>query len=297
MVIVRRISVCIGIGFGLAAFATSPVSRAESGFSSSAPAEVEAAPVSSPPPPLEAARGTVRPSKQVTLLSRLDGVVQSVEVEEGETVALGQLLLRLDDAVQAARVAAARAAADSTADVRSGTLDVQEKNAVLARTESAAKANAATDWELRVARHAVAQARAKLQAAEERHALDVERLHQEEALADQYRLLAPFAGRVTRVEAKAGATVTKDTKLVTVVALEELEAVLFLPVAWFSALEAGKTYTLAADAPVNGPLEAKLDAIEPIIDPGSNTVRCVFTIQNPEARLPAGFAVSLAPPR
>jgi RND family efflux transporter MFP subunit len=271
--------------------------RAESGASSTAEVVAEPPAVSSPPPPLEAARGTVRPSKQVTLLARLDGVVKSVAVEEGATVTEGELLVQLDDAVQTARVAAAKAAADSSADVKSGTLDVQEKGAVLARTESAAKDAAATDWELRVARHGMAQARAKLQAAEERHALDVERLHQEEALADQYRLLAPFAGRVTRVEVKPGATVTKDTKLVTVVALEELEAVLFLPVAWFGALEVGKTYSLSADEPVNGALDAVLDAVEPIIDPGSHTVRCVFTIQNPQSKLPAGFAVSLAPLR
>ena len=267
--------------FMTTALLAAPVAaRAESGASSTAPVVAEPPPVSSPPPPLEAARGTVRPSKQVTLLARLDGVVKAVAIEEGDSVSEGQLLVQLDDAVQTARVAAAKAAADSSADVKSGALDVQEKGAV-SRAPRRPKDAAATDWELRVARHGMAQARAKLQAAEERHTLDALRLHQEEALADQYRLLAPFAGRVTRVEVKPGATVTKDTKLLTVVALEELEAVLFLPVAWFGALEVGKTYSLSADEPVNGALDAVLDAVEPIIDPGSRTVRCVFTIQNP----------------
>ena len=264
-----------------------------------------ALPAVSSPPPVEApavapldqvARGTVRPSKQVTLLARLDGVVAEVLVEEGAAVAEGQLLVQLDKSVQDARVAAARAAAGSTADARAAELEIAEKGTVLARTENAFKSGAATDWEMRVARNAVAQARAKLQAAQERHALDVERLAQEEALARQYDLVAPFAGRVTRLDVETGATVTKDTKLLTVVALEELEAVLFLPVAWFASLEVGKEYALAADAPVSGPLAARLRAVEPIIDPGSRTVRCVFAIANPDGKLPAGFSVTLPQP-
>jgi RND family efflux transporter MFP subunit len=274
-----------------------PASRAEEAAAAlpavSAPPPVEAP---APPPLDEVARGTVRPSKQVTLLARLDGVVEEVLVEEGAVVAEDQLLVRLDASVQAARVAAARAAAGSSADVRAAELEIAEKGAVLARTEKAAKQGAATDWELRVARHAAAQARAKLQAANERHALDVERLAQEEALAKQYELVAPFSGRVTRLDVEAGATVTKDTKLLTVVALEELEAVLFLPVAWFASLEVGKEYALAAEAPVAGPLGARLMAIEPIIDPGSRTVRCVFSIANPDGKLPAGFSVTLEAP-
>ena len=48
-----------------------------------------------------------------------------------------------------------------------------------------------------------------------------------------------------------------------------------------------------AGPPANGEVTAVLDTIDPVIDPASQTFRCVFTIDNREARMPAGFTVSM----
>ena len=47
------------------------------------------------------------------------------------------------------------------------------------------------------------------------------------------------------------------------------------------------------DDPINAALPGKLKHVYRIIDTASETVRCVFTIDNPNAKLIAGFPVRL----
>ena len=58
----------------------------------------------------DAVRGPVRPQRLASLGPQNDGVVREVAVAEGAAVRQGDVLLRLDDAVQAARIGLARAA-------------------------------------------------------------------------------------------------------------------------------------------------------------------------------------------
>lgn len=246
---------------------------------------------------VERIRGPVKPSKQVVLNAPLDGVLKTRPVLEGDFVTAGQVVAQMNDDVQAARVSTARAAFDASADQRSAALAVEEATIVLERTTQAFEKGAATDWELRGAKLRLEQNKAGLDAARERKNLDTERLKLEEETLAQYKVLAPFAGLVVKVEAEPGATMTKFDKLLTIVSLEVLEATLFVPVELFDRLTVGHEYVLAAEAPVNRRLTGRLKVIDPVIDAASRTFRSVFTISNPDRRLPAGFTVELSAPR
>jgi len=56
-------------------------------------------------------------------------------------------------------------------------------------------------------------------------------------------------------------------------------------------LEIGKIYPLATNFRELNFVEAKLTAIAPIVDPSTDTLRCVFEIDNTSLKLPAGFVV------
>ncbi|MFN7634552.1 MAG: biotin/lipoyl-binding protein, partial [Acetobacteraceae bacterium] len=81
----------------------------------------------------EVIRGPTRPHRLAALGPQGDGVVREVVVAEGDLVRAGDVLLRLDDAVQEARIGLARAAAEAEGEWRQALVQQQEAQAVLAR--------------------------------------------------------------------------------------------------------------------------------------------------------------------
>ena len=67
-------------------------------------------------------------------------------------------------------------------------------------------------------------------------------------------------------------------------------------------IAAGEPVGLLAGVPVSGRIEGQLKYAAPVVDAATQTFRCVFTINNQDLRLPAGFSVrldipSLSPPQ
>jgi RND family efflux transporter MFP subunit len=238
-------------------------------------------------------RGPTRPHRLATLGLQSDGVVRDVLVAEGAAVRAGDVLLRLDDSVQAARIGLARASADGEADLRQAQVQVQEAQAVLSRTQQAATRGAATEWEIRQARARVDVARATADAAEERRRIEQRRLELELAQQEQFIIRAPFDGVVTRLDTVPGATLTRADRPVTVADLTVLEAVLYVPAQAWSALRRGAAYPLLLSAPVARQVDARLRHTDPVMDAASGRFRAVFSIDNPDGVLPAGLEAAL----
>ncbi|MEX1019523.1 MAG: PfkB family carbohydrate kinase, partial [Litorilinea sp.] len=107
---------------------------------------------------------------------------------------------------------------------------------------------------------------------------------------------APFDATVHRIEAAPGSLLSPEQPILSLVALDPLHAVVWVPIDRFGELEDGRQYRLAAAAPVNRTLAGTLITIDPVLDSASREFRCVFEIDNPDASLPAGFTVRLLGP-
>lgn len=105
---------------------------------------------------VETARGVTRPRDLAQIGAIAEGQVLEVLVAEGERVQRGQILLRLDDQVQAARIALARAAASAEGELRQAQAQAAEAAAQAARTANAARSGGAMEWEQRQANARVA---------------------------------------------------------------------------------------------------------------------------------------------
>jgi RND family efflux transporter MFP subunit len=229
-------------------------------------------------------RGLVAPSRQVVLGAPLDGLVKEIAVDENTPVKAGDVLIRMDDELQVAAVELARL------EIIRNELALGEAEIQLTRIEELAKSNAAQEWEVRRNKLQRDSADVAVQRAKETWKLEQARL-------TKYRLLAPFDGFVTRIGSEAGASHRQGEQMLTLVALTPLEAQMFLPVELYGKLETGMTYRVQAEDPVNGVLSARLKTYEPVIDSASRTFRCIFEIDNPEGKLPAGFSVRLIWPQ
>ncbi len=244
-------------------------------------------------PDLSRFEGIAYPSKQVVLNAPIDGKLTSILFEEGDTVKAGDLLAQMDDAEQSVVVESARLQKDSQAEVNKAKFALDEAVILLERSTETFHKDAASEWEVRRAQLQKDQAQADLQLAHDRKMLAGANLELEEARLNRLRLLAPFDGEVIERNAEPGSTLTQTDPVLAVAALDPLEAHINLPVSVFDKLKVGAVYQLDAGDPINATLPGKLKHIYRIIDTASETVRCVFTIDNPNAKLIAGFPVKL----
>lgn len=237
--------------------------------------------------------GVVEPAQIVTMSVPMDGVLAKIHVTEGQQVIAGQELAVLDNRIAAESVRTAAATAQQQFDIRSAQVELAMARRYRKRLEYAHELEAASDLELDQSQERLEQAEANLAQARGRHTVALAQLELERARLASHSVTAPFSGRIVRIEGRCGQTMTQADTLLTLVNLETLRADLHVPFIWLGKLEVGQSYPLAADAPVQGPLWAKLVAFEPMIDAATKTFRCVFEIENAAGELPAGFAVRL----
>lgn len=244
-------------------------------------------------PDLKRFEGIAYPSKQVVLNAPIDGKVSAILFEEGERVVKDDLLAQMDDAEQQVVVASARLQSESESEISRARFGLDEAQILLERATETFEKDAASEWEVRRAQLQKDQAAADLRIAMDRQELAKVNLELEETRLKRMRVLAPFDGEVIEHNAEAGASLTRDDPILAVAALDPLEAHINLPVSVFGKLEIGRTYQLEAGDPINAVLPGKLKHVYRIIDTASETVRCVFTIDNPDAELIAGFPVRM----
>ncbi len=235
--------------------------------------------------------GPAVPKRQVTMSVPLEGVLMHVYVEEGDRVSAGQDLAMMDIRIVVASIDVARLRADDDESVRYAQLELEYAQMQLDRTKQAYEANAAAEQEVSEAALLRDQAQAAFEAAIRVKAIADAALELELQRLEQHKVRAPFSGRVVRVMAQPGATLTTSDPLLTIVSLRELEAEIYLPLSMYGKLEEGASYRLYAEEPVGRAIQARLKMIDPMIEPASRTFRCVFAIDNEKEALPAGFAV------
>ena len=218
------------------------------------------------------ALGDVRPLQSADLAAGAAGPVASVQAREGDRVSAGAVLLDIDRAAAAARLAAARAAA------REASIEHERLGAALARRE------AVTTGVL--SREELVDARARV-------AAQAARLAGLEAAADEsaatlarHRVRAPFDGVVTARAVDPGDWVTIGQPVLTLVSIDALEVHVRVPRRVAQALSPGATARLATGG------AATVAAIVPAVDPDTRTVLVRLT-PGPGSRLAAGEAVDV----
>ncbi len=242
-----------------------------------APAASSAAPATPRPPAVEVAKvqeatlvdeaqsvGSLRSRQGVMLRPEVAGRVKAILFNEGQRVQKGQLLVQLDDQLQAAQVAQARAETSIAEANHKRNQDLVAQNFISKRTvdESAA-------------------------------ALEVARAKLELALATQQRLkiVAPFDG-VTGLKQVSVGDYLKDGA--DIVNIEDIDAVLLdfrLPERFQSKIRPGQKSQLSVDALPGRPFTALVQAVDPLIDANGRSVGVRGCIDNRQRQLRPGMFV------
>lgn len=249
------------------------------------------------PDPIEIPDCRVSLITRATLAGERAGVLESIQVHEGETVEAGELIAQLRDAVPRAALEAADREARNDIDLR-----YARKASELATLEYSKALELIRDVpgshsELDILRLKLAAERSVLQVEQAAHQLEMARLRREEAriALDAYRIKAPHDGIVLQVLKRAGEALHTGEGVVVIANFDRMRVEGFLPVADSWKVRPGAPVQVTIDLPGRSGNEARarvegiVTFIDPVINEISQEVRIWAEVENRQHLLRDGM--------
>ncbi len=211
-----------------------------------------------------AATGQIDAMQQVDLRPEVDGRIVDILVREGQEVAKGEALFKVDDAELKAQVAQLAAQKDLA-------------NQDLERTKQLVAQNASSAADLE---RAEAQARSTT-AQYELQSIRLERT----------TVRAPFAGVVGRRAVSLGDYVTSSTPLITLQTVNPQRATFQVPERYAQALKVGQRVSFRVGAIAGRDFDAEVDFVDPVVQLPGRTILVKARAPNNQRLLQPGMFI------
>ncbi|MDB6169129.1 MAG: hypothetical protein JWM88_1993 [Verrucomicrobia bacterium] len=211
----------------------------------------------------EETQGLVFPIKSVSVSSPvLQEVIESVNVEEGNDVTEGQVIVQLRHAKEELTVKEGERVVEATEFVYKGAKSLFDQK--MGSKEQMLKTQ--TDWE-----------RAKIQLA----------LAQEQLKEKTVR--SPLSGIVVKKYKEAGESVDRVEKLMDIVNIEQVYVQFYLDPKLLQVLKEEQPITVRIPVMNDAQFTGKINFIDPRIDASSGLFRIKVLIENPDRKIKAGM--------
>ncbi len=261
--------------------------------------EVEAATAAPPaatagPAAILQATGYVTARRQATVSAQITGALKEVLIEEGERVAAGQVLARLDDTAQRAALAQSAAQVQAAEALQAQyQAQLEQARRDLKRNQDLIDRHLVSQQALETAGTQVATLEA--QVASQAKQVELTRAAQRGAQVqlDYTTVRAPFAGVVTAKAAQAGEIVSPisagggftRTGVGTIVDMDSLEIEVDVNEAYINRVRANQPAEAVLDAYPDWMIPAHVIAIIPTADRSKATVKVRVGIDQKDARI------------
>ena len=206
--------------------------------------------------------GSLAPVQGVTISAELEGTVMEIAVDNGATVAAGDLLIRLDTQVEEAQLDAAKARRDLA--------KLQADRAL-----SLSKQQTISEAEYDAAAAQYSQSLADVAAIE--------------ANIAKRTIRAPFDGRVGIRQVNLGQYVSRGTPLIPLQKLDPVFVNFYVPQRSLPLIGIDQSVDVTVDAFPNTVFEAKVSAINPQVDSDTRSVWVQAVLPNPGEKLRSGM--------
>jgi membrane fusion protein (multidrug efflux system) len=244
----------------------------------------------------------VKPKQLLQLGSPVFGIISSVLVDRGDTVKQGQVVARLDTSVEAAQLELDRHRATNATQIESSRVELQWYQRELARRQQIAgnmfsKANDIDEYVTKVEQTRIAIRRAEA----DQKTAELEAQRSDRQL--QLRIItSPVDGVVTDIKLRPGEFIYEQNPIMIIAQIDPLSVDLVMAGDRYKSVSVGMATQLYLGSPIDATYEAKVDAIDPIIDAASDTFRVRLSLPNPGNAIPAGLrctvrAIDAAPPQ
>jgi len=248
------------------------------------------------------ASGYVVARRQATVAAEVTGKLVEVNVEEGQRVAQGDVLARLDDATEQAQLDLARArlrAAESALAETRARLDNARRSLARQRELKQRDLTSQADLDLAITevgtlRARLANQREQVRVAEREVAVQAQRI-------DELVIRAPFSGVVIARAAQAGEMVSPisagggftRTGICTIVDMDSLEIEVDVNEAYIDRVEAGQPVVATLDAYPDLEIPARVKAVVPAADRQKATVRVRVAFEQRDPRVLPEMGISV----
>jgi len=232
--------------------------------------------------------GLIEPYLVVNVGSSVPGILDMVKVDRGALVKKGQVLARLQDKVERANMALAKARArmKSTIAARQARLDYAQRRQQ--RMESLFKKKAIPFEEMDEFRTNTVLAEMELADAVENIGLAELEYKRSVEVVKRMTIYSPITGVVMERFLTAGEYV-EDQPVLRLAQIDPLNVEVFAPVEIFGSIKAGMQASVIPEAPIGGNYAAKVVIVDQVIDAASGTFGVRLEMPNPEYQLPAGL--------
>ena len=248
-------------------------------------AQVQAA----PPANAQEFECVIEPQQVVKLASPVVGLIARLDVDRGDIVRKGQVVGKIEDGVEVANLALARARATNDAAVKSAEARVQflrSKYDRLDKLHSRAISSLASleeiEAEVGVAEQQLKEARLNLSIAR------LEVAHAEEVL-NQRTLRSPIDGVVVERLLVPGEYRNDQSPVLTLAQIDPLRVEVFVPSARFGQILVGSKAEVRPEQPIGGVHDALVTVVDHVLDAASGTFGVRLALPNPQLTLPAGI--------
>lgn len=220
--------------------------------------------------------GSLAAEREATMRAEVGGAVLQTYAEQGQRVAAGTLLARIDDS----------GVRDAWLSSRSGVTSAQSAadlaSRELARAKTLTAAGAIAERDLEQAQRANAAAQAGLADARARLALAERNL-------EHTRITAPFAGIIADKQVSAGDVVSPGGALYTVIDPSTMRLEASVPAERLSGVRVGMPVTFEVNGYPGRAFTGRIVRVSPTADPVTRQVRIIASIPNAGSTLVGGL--------
>lgn len=206
--------------------------------------------------------GSLRSDESVTVRPEVAGRVSSILFREGQHVAKGMTLIRLEPSINQAEVQQARANLKLAQGKYNRAVELSQQNFISGQAKDEAENN------LRVAEAAVALADAHLAKTE---------------------IKAPFSGIIGLRVVSVGDYVKEGADVVNLESIDPLKVDFRVPEVNMRQVEVGQTLTVSLDAVPGRTFEGKVFALNPLVDAAGRSLVIRAIVRNPGTSLRPGM--------
>jgi RND family efflux transporter MFP subunit len=249
------------------------------------------------------ATGYVTARRQATVSAQITGTLTAVLIEEGDHVAKGQVLARLDDSAYKAGLQTARAQAAAaqalTAQYRAQLVQHRHDST---RRQSLAKRGPVSKQAAEQPRTLVESASAQLEAQQKQAAAAEAQAVQAKVNFDYTVVRAPFAGVVTTKDAQVGEIISPlsagggftRTGVGTIVDMDSLEVDVDVNEAYIGRVKPDMAAEAVLDAYPDWKIPAHVIAVVPTADRGKATIKVRVALEQKDARIVPDMGVRVS---
>jgi len=230
----------------------------------------------------------IEPWQEIEIASPEIGVIEAIEVIEGQKLIAGDVIVRLDNRLLEAALKVAFERKQANASIQAARADYQRKQTLHQRFKALLSGGNARPEEVEKAGLDATVAKAQLEAARERSRVAALEYEQIQARIDSRSFRSPIDGVVTKLYKDAGELVTgNDPLLAQVSQLDWLSADVFVPARLGYVYQTGDSLQIRIPG-AELETHAVIDYLSPVLDPKSGTVHLRLKLDNTQGELRSG---------